>query len=867
MIFDSGLRMRNCVTAGAALNDTRFPAHGAVFGTVFAGFSNFLAPASTMSSLPDFDLGATLRGHAPGQKVFGRYTLKKILGRGGMGIVWLARDEELEREVALKFLPEIVALDRESVTELKRETRRNLELTHPHIVRIHDFVQDGQSAAISMEYVDGATLSALKAEQPEGVFGIEQIRPWVKQLGEGLAYAHERAQIVHRDLKPANLMINQRGELKITDFGVATSIADSVSRVSKQAGSSGTPFYMSPQQMMGEKPAATDDIYSIGATLYELLTGKPPFYTGNVIAQVTGKVPPTIAARREELGVKGTEPVPQGWEETIAACLAKEPGQRPRSVQDVLSRLAAGTGTEPTRASGPAAAIASQTNNATSGPASSADAAASRGRAKSGLLLPAFLAAVAVIASVGYYFGLHLPTKEKEARQLAAEQRRLAARGAIIVRTVPAGAEVIVGSLEHGVSPLTVKEVRLGRYPVKARHAGYDDWEGEVEVKENEFAEVTANLVRSTGTIRDPSERPAEWYRAAPIDDLEDAAEAGDLEAMIRMGDRFACGMERWDPAEGRKWYERAAAAGYTPALIRMGNLHLSLEEDLKWYKQGADSGEPMAVVNWGHLVREGRAGNAAEPVEQAAMRTAFEEIKHMAEAGDWYAMLELAYCYDVALGTERDGVENVRWTRAAAEQGDARAMGELARFLAAGRDVPRDEAEAFRWYLKAAQKGHHGAQHMAGIALFRGQGVAVDKEQAVALFRQSAEGGDAPGMQSFAAMHARGEGGLHQDDQIALHWSLKAAELGNSTAQLSAGIAYYQGRGTSENKTEAVKFFRQSAEAGNAGAMDWLGSMYAFGEGGLPKDEEQAIGWWQKGARLGSVGCQEELKARNLTW
>ena len=90
------------------------------------------------------DLGATIKGFSPGQKVFTRYTLRKILGRGGMGVVWLARDEELEREVALKFLPEVVAMDKQSINERKRETRRSLELTHPHIIRIYDFVQDGR---------------------------------------------------------------------------------------------------------------------------------------------------------------------------------------------------------------------------------------------------------------------------------------------------------------------------------------------------------------------------------------------------------------------------------------------------------------------------------------------------------------------------------------------------------------------------------------------------------------------------------------------------------------------------------------------------------------------------------------------------
>jgi hypothetical protein len=255
-----------------------------------------------------------------------------------MGVVWLALDGELEREVALKFLPEVVALDPEAVADLKRETRRNLNLTHANIVRIYDFVADHRAAAISMEYVDGATLSALKLDKPARVFTTAEIRSWLGQLTEALTYAHTRGKVVHRDLKPANLMITQEGELKITDFGIARGISDSVSRVSAQAGTSGTPLYMSPQQMLGEKPAVTDDVYSLGAMLYELLTGKPPFYSGNVVLQVQTKSPPSLDERRRELEVTG-ETVPAHWEQAIAACLAKDSRDRPQSVAELGQRL------------------------------------------------------------------------------------------------------------------------------------------------------------------------------------------------------------------------------------------------------------------------------------------------------------------------------------------------------------------------------------------------------------------------------------------------------------------------------------------------------------------------------------------------
>ena len=289
--------------------------------------------------MEELDLGQTVRGFRVGQKVFRRYTLVRILGRGGMGVVWLAKDEELDRDVALKFLPDLVVHDLAVLDELKRETRRSLQLTHHNIVRIHDFVQDSESACISMEYVDGPTLSALRVEQPSRVFEPAVLLPWIEQICGALEYAHRHAKIVHRDIKPANLMLNSKGELKVADFGIARSLSDSVSMLTMARGSSGTLAYMSPQQLDGERASNLDDIYSLGATLYELLTSKPPFYSGGIERLIREKTPPSIAQRRQELEINSSQQIPEQWEQTIAACLAKDPASRPQSASEVYDRL------------------------------------------------------------------------------------------------------------------------------------------------------------------------------------------------------------------------------------------------------------------------------------------------------------------------------------------------------------------------------------------------------------------------------------------------------------------------------------------------------------------------------------------------
>jgi serine/threonine protein kinase len=284
-------------------------------------------------------LDVTLREFAGGQKLFGRYTLVKTLGRGGMGVVWLARDEELERDVALKFLPDLIVRDRAVLSDMKRETRRSLELTHKNIVRIHDFIFDDKSGCISMEYIDGDTLSNLRVDRPQKVFEPAELADWTSQLCDALDYAHNHARIIHRDLKPSNLMVSGRGELKVADFGIARSLNESVSMLTMQQGRSGTLLYMSPQQLEGERGSHLDDIYSVGASLYELITSKPPFYFGNIDRQIREKTPPRMTVRRQELEIEGS-PISPAWENLVRSCLEKNPERRPQSVAAIADQLA-----------------------------------------------------------------------------------------------------------------------------------------------------------------------------------------------------------------------------------------------------------------------------------------------------------------------------------------------------------------------------------------------------------------------------------------------------------------------------------------------------------------------------------------------
>jgi serine/threonine protein kinase len=273
-----------------------------------------------------------------GQRVFERYYLKRTLGHGGMGVVWLAHDRVLEQPIALKFLAPHLLGDKTELDRLKAETRRSLKLSHPNIVRIHDFIQTNQGVAVAMEYVDGWSLWSLKVDKPNQLFTADEIAPWIRDLCAALHYAHSEADIVHRDVKPSNLIINSRGQLKITDFGLSHDLKRGPAHSAATLRIVGTDWYMSPQQWTGDPPAVADDIYSLGATIYELLTGKPPFYDGDIFKQLHEVTPPSMTERLFEFGVVDTF-IPLAWEETIAACLEKDATRRPISARDVAARL------------------------------------------------------------------------------------------------------------------------------------------------------------------------------------------------------------------------------------------------------------------------------------------------------------------------------------------------------------------------------------------------------------------------------------------------------------------------------------------------------------------------------------------------
>jgi serine/threonine protein kinase len=274
---------------------------------------------------------------AEGQRLFGKYILRRFLGRGPLGAAWLVMDEGIGREMAMRFLPASWARDERIKAALQAALGRWRELAHPHIVTAQNAVSDGAHAAIITRFVEAETLNDLKSHQPDRCFSVSRIQPWMAQLCDALDYAWRHHQMIHGDINPLNLLITKDDTLRVADFGLARSLFD-------LKGPDGTPVlvgtlaYISPERARGAQVTVADDVYAFGATVFDAVTSRPPFFRGNILWQLESVVASTMNDRRTELGIGG-EPVPPEWEEVIAACLTKEPGDRPKSIREVGERL------------------------------------------------------------------------------------------------------------------------------------------------------------------------------------------------------------------------------------------------------------------------------------------------------------------------------------------------------------------------------------------------------------------------------------------------------------------------------------------------------------------------------------------------
>ena len=427
---------------------------------------------------------------------FGRYQIVKEIGRGSMGVVYQARDPHIERLVAVKVLRQDRVTSEDFVRRFLKEARVIGRLSHSNIVAIYDVGEEDDMVYIAMELLDGVSLfDVIKGKKLNAI----EIVTLGIQLAETLDYAHQKG-VVHRDIKPSNIIVEENGQIKITDFGIAH-VEDPNATLQTQAGEiMGTPSYMSPEQVLSKPVDGRTDIFSLGVILYEMTAGRRPF-GGD------GKALMTVMNEVVELTPQEPTGIPVGLSRAIMKALQKDPGKRfdtGKEFADALRVCLDDGGSTASRK-------LRQSDPSTSTP---------------GRRVVIYLAAAVVASAVafGCYFVVsappkmqpplsqlpttQLPTKESSKAQppttvISTTQQPkaqspkpqspkpqqlttpLPVRNATLnVITSPPGANVYVNDVHKGTTPIVVT-VNSGKHRIKLTREGYKDVERKVMLKED----------------------------------------------------------------------------------------------------------------------------------------------------------------------------------------------------------------------------------------------------------------------------------------------------------------------------------------------------------------------------------------------
>ncbi len=294
---------------------------------------NRLAAQQSQLALPAPAAASGAEAASSGQlatgTALGRFRVQQLIGRGAMGAVYLASDPQIGEPVALKVIARNAAEDPGAADRFRREASAARKVTHPNVIRIHDLGEDGGVLFLSMEDFPGKTLAEILAQRR--TLPLAEVRTVVAQVAQALAAAHA-VGVIHRDLKPQNVLVNERWEVRVIDFGLAK--ASYLSSLTATGLILGTPDYMAPEQIRGQEIDHRTDLYALGAMTYHLLAGRPPFIAESPIAVGflhCSEPPRPLRELVPEL--------PATVEEAVQRCLAKDRAARWNSAEEFASRL------------------------------------------------------------------------------------------------------------------------------------------------------------------------------------------------------------------------------------------------------------------------------------------------------------------------------------------------------------------------------------------------------------------------------------------------------------------------------------------------------------------------------------------------
>jgi serine/threonine-protein kinase len=379
----------------------------------------------------------------------GRYEITRLLGRGGMALVFLAQDLVLERQVAIKVLPPDMTRDPQLIRRFKQEGKTAARLDHPNIIPIYRVESEGELAYIVMKYVTGQSLEDLLAKGP---LPIPLVRHILREAALALGHAHRR-RVVHRDVKPANIMVEEDGRIVLTDFGISKAL-HATTQLTGTGTIIGTPHYMAPEQARGQDVDGRADQYALGIVAHRLLTGKPPFDgdAHSILYQHVFEPPPSMLERRPD--------TPSDLNAAVGRALAKSAKARFATMEEFAAAVSG-------ERAGSTTVVSAAVTRKTAQPARATGH-------DSGVLVA--LATIAVVAG-GIWVSLPalqgLTVRTPPARSTAAAAAPSTARFTRLTVNTKPRAVVYLNGARLGLTPISNHRLPLGTHRLRIEKSGY----------------------------------------------------------------------------------------------------------------------------------------------------------------------------------------------------------------------------------------------------------------------------------------------------------------------------------------------------------------------------------------------------------
>ena len=770
-----------------------------------------------------------------------RYELVKELGRGGMGIVYEAKDKELhDKQVAVKVLPPEMSTSKAAIKRLKKEAIAAMELTHENVMRLHSFETDDNTAYLVLEYIDGEPLDERLVDEER--LSYEETLEVMRGAVAGLSAAH-RQGIIHRDIKPANLMYKTVGGekvVRITDFGIAYVIKDSMTRLTGTE-SAGTLSYIAPEQLKGTRANAKTDQYSLAATAYELLSGEPPFVGAGLSHQILHAEPHLI------------DDVPDCANKALQKALAKDPDERFEDLNAFFKAFAGNAVIMP-----PVAATEEEPEAPEEAkepteekPKEEAEVAEPESGAlpKTGIALLLLLLAGALVTSAFFLDGSDFWTKRVKKEKPKDEVPSYAPDRKHVKRAYR-GKKLILQSNPSNLKVYDDNGQYLGRTPLP--------------IKRPRRTHLLTYVVNSDLKIKSALPVVPKGRRAIMLD--VPTFLLAKAEAEMKKGDKQAA--TRTIISAAQNFYDNEDVVRVFTDIAN--NRPRRLENiGFEWLPSKPSTKDIEVAKNFAALGVASAQSALAQAYESgnsvALNKTkALDLYKSAAARGNSEAAYKAGVFYRDGIGTKSDYHKAFEYLKKAASLEHKPALFALGKMYERGMGVTRSKADAVRCYRQAANSGNVEAMLTMGNLNFHASGVALNYKEAVSWYQRAADKDSADAQYALAWCYEQGLG-VFKDKMKALYWYERATKLGHERARKQLGILRDSEAKSTVSKGSEAKFQRllDAANKGDVRAQYAVGTAYLNGKHGVQANRREAKRWLEKSAASGNRAAQRILQTR----